>query len=174
MPAPAAVPEEAGARVDDAPAQPDSTQAREETSGPSPEAPSSASEAPFTPLEMASGNEARVDVVATPVEVLERSDEPTPPLVELAAGALLASGPAEPSCRYAGTVLLCAAAAVLGIFLALDRGHVARPVDAVYDAHQVTAALLAAWGAGYGSLEAMHERDARALGVILGLERSPS
>jgi hypothetical protein len=27
---------------------------------------------------------------------------------------------------------------------------------------------------GFGSLEAMHERDARALGVVLGLERSPS
>ncbi len=94
--------------------------------------------------------------------------------MELAAGASLVSGPAEHPCRYAGTVLLCAAATVLGVFLALDAGHVARPVDAVYDAHQVLAALLAAWGAGYGSLEAMHERDARALGVILGLERSPS
>jgi hypothetical protein len=111
------------------------------------------------------------------VDVLEGSDEPMPatrPLVELEAGASLASGPAEHPCRYAGTVLLCAAATVLGVFLALDAGHVARPVEAVYDAHQVTAALLAAWGAGYGSLEAMHERDARALGMILGLERSPS
>jgi hypothetical protein len=107
----------------------------------------------------------------------EASHEPTPatpPLVELEAGASLASGPAEHPCRYAGTVLLCAAAAVLGVFSALDAGHVARPADAVYDAHQVAAALMAAWGAGYGSLEAMHERDARALGVILGLERSPS
>ena len=114
MPAPAAVPEGAGARVDDAPAQPDSTQTREETGGTSTEAPSSASEATFTPPEMHSANEAPVDVVAAAVEVLERSDEPTPPLVELAAGALLASGPAEHPCRYAGTVLLCAAAAVLG------------------------------------------------------------
>jgi hypothetical protein len=172
---PPAAPVGAGARVDRAPAQPDSTQTPEETSGTSTEAPSSAPEATVTPLpEMDSANEAPVDVVATAVEILERSDEPTPPLVELAAGALLASGPAEHPCRYAGTVLLCAAATVLGIFLALDAGHVARPVDAVYDAHQVTAALLAAWGAGYGSLEAMHERDARALGVILGLERSPS
>ena len=63
---------------------------------------------------------------------------------------------------------------MLGVFSAIDAALVARPVEAVYDAHQVFAALMAAWGAGYGSLEAMHERDARALGVILGLERSPS
>ena len=70
--------------------------------------------------------------------------------------------------------LYCAAAAVLGVFAAIDAAHVARPAEAVYNAHQVFAALMAAWGAGYGSLEAMHERDARALGVILGIERSPS
>ena len=35
-------------------------------------------------------------------------------------------------------------------------------------------ALVAAWSYGYPSLEAMHEADARALGVVLGLERSPS
>jgi hypothetical protein len=165
----------AGARVDGAPSQSDSAQTPEETSGTSTAAPSSASEATVTPApEMSGDHEAPVDVVATALEVLEMSDEPTTPPVELAAGAPLASGPAEHPCRYAGTVLLCTAAAVLGVFSALDAGHVARPVDAVYDAHQVTAALLAAWGAGYGSLEAMHERDARALGVILGLERSPS
>jgi transposase len=155
-----------------------SAQPPQETSDPPTEEPSLATGAPVTPLtEKDSANEAPVDVVAMAVDVLEVSDEPTPatlPLVELEAGASLASGPAEHPCRYAGTVLLCAAAVVLGVFLALDAGHVARPVDAVYDAHQVTAALLAAWGAGYGSLEAMHERDARALGVILGLERSPS
>ena len=125
------------------------------------------------PPEMDDANEAPIDDVAMTVDVLETS-EPAPLLVELEAGAQLASGPAEHLCRYAGTVLLCAAAAVIGVFSALAAGHVARPVDAVYSAHQVTAALLAAWGAGYGSLEAMHERDARALGVILGLERSPS
>jgi hypothetical protein len=156
----------------------DSAQTSEETSDAPTEEPSLATEAPVTPpTEMDSANETPVDVVAMAVDVLEVADEPTPatrPLVELEAGASLVSGPAEHLCRYAGTVLLCAAATVLGVFLALDAGHVARPVDAVYDAHQVTAALLAAWGAGYGSLEAMHERDPRALGVILGLERSPS
>jgi len=118
--------------------------------------------------------EGTVDVVEAAVEALETSDGAQPAQVELVAGAPLPSGPAEHASRYAGTLLLCAAAAVLGVFSALDAAHAARPVDAVYDAHQVFAALLAAWGAGYGSLEAMHERDARALGVILGTERSPS
>ncbi len=35
-------------------------------------------------------------------------------------------------------------------------------------------ALTAAWVSGLVSLKAIHERDARALGVVLGLERSPS
>jgi transposase len=117
---------------------------------------------------------AAADVVDMAVDALEGCEEATPSSRELVAGAPLASGPAEHPCRYAGTLLLCAAAAVLGLFSALDAAHVVRPAEAVYDAHQVYAAMLAAWGAGYGSLEAMHERDARALGVILGLERSPS
>jgi transposase len=113
-------------------------------------------------------------VVDAAIEAVERIDEVPPAAVELMAGAPLASSPAEHPCRYAGTLLLCAAATALGVFAALDAARVARPVDAVYDAHQIVTALLAAWGANYGSLEAMHERDARALGVILGLERSPS
>ncbi len=167
-----------GAIVDGAVMPSDSAQTPAETSDAPTEEPSLTTEAPVTPpTEMDSASEAPVDVVARAVDVLEVADERTPAtrrLMELEAGAKRASGPAEHPCRYAGTVLLCAAATVLGVFLALDAGHVSRPVDAVYDAHQVTAALLAAWGAGYGSLEAMHERDARALGVILGLERSPS
>jgi transposase len=115
-----------------------------------------------------------IDVVEAAVEAIDITDESASAPVELAAGAPLASGPAEHACRYAGTLLLCAAAAVLGVFSALDQARAARPATAVYDAHRVFSALLAAWGAGYGSLEAMHERDARALGVILGLERSPS
>ena len=136
---------------------------------------SSASEASLTlPPEVDGTKEAVVDVVETAVEALETSDTEAPSSGELVAGAPLPSGPAEHPCRYAGTLLLCAAAGALGLFSALDAAHVVRPTEAVYDAHQVFAALLAAWGAGYGSLEAMHERDARALGVILGLERSPS
>jgi transposase len=114
------------------------------------------------------------DVVEAAVEALEASHEAPPAQAELVAGARLVSGPAEHACRYAGTLLLCAAASELGVFSALDAAGVARPADAVYGAHQIFGALLAAWGAGYASLEAMHERDARALGVILGLERSPS
>jgi hypothetical protein len=141
--------------------------------GTSTEAPASAPEASLALPEIDGAKEAAVDVVETAVEALEASNDAAPSSVELAAGAPLASGPAEHPCRYAGTLLLCAAAAALGLFSALDAAHVVRPAEAVYDAHQVFAALLAAWGAGYGSLEAMHERDARALGVILGLERSP-
>jgi len=155
-------------------AESDRTLTIEETSDTSTAVPSSAPEAMTPSLEMESAGEVAVNLLATVVEGLDLRDEVTPFSMELEAGAPLASGPAEHPCRYAGTLLLCAAAAVLGVFSALDTGHVARPIGAVYDAHQVTAALLAAWGAGYGSLEAMHERDARALGVILGLERSPS
>jgi transposase len=126
------------------------------------------------PPEVDVAPEATIEVVEAAVEALDNDDESTSAQVELAAGAPLASGPAEHSCRYAGTLLLCAAAVALGVVSALDAAEVARPAAAVYDAHRVFSALLAAWGAGYASLEAMHERDARALGVILGLERSPS
>ena len=92
---------------------------------------------------------------------------------ELAAGAPLTPG-TEHSCRYAGTLLLCAAASAIGVPRALELASVVRPIASAYDALQVLFALMAAWIAGYRSLEAMHERDARALGVIQGLERSPS
>jgi len=93
---------------------------------------------------------------------------------ELAAGVALLAGPAMHDCRYAGTLLMVAAAEVLGVPAALQAAGIRRPKEAIYDAQQVVVAVMAAWGAGYGSLEAMHERDARALGVVLGLERSPS
>jgi hypothetical protein len=93
---------------------------------------------------------------------------------ELQPGARLPSGPAEHLCRYAGTLLLSAAAMVIGVGAALRAAGVARPKGCLYDASQVLLAMMASWTAGYGSLEAMHERDARALGVVLGLERSPS
>lgn len=135
-------------------------------------------EAPLSAPELSSAPSPEIEMVAEMVsnfvEALDAGDEARPDAVELVAGARLASGPAEHPCRYAGTLLLCAAATVLGVFSALDAAHVARPAASVYDAHGVFSALLAAWGAGYSSLEAMHERDARALGVIMGIERSPS
>jgi hypothetical protein len=133
-----------------------------------------AAEAPSPEVEMAIVPPAAIDAVDVAVAAIDLDEASPVADAELVPGAPLASGPAEHPCRYAGTLLLCAAGAVLGVFSALDAAHVARPVRAVYDAHQVLSALMAAWGAGYGSLEAMHERDARALGVILGLERSPS
>jgi hypothetical protein len=137
------------------------------------EAPPSSLEAHIAQTtELASATE--VDLVEVAAEEFEAGEGAPFAPSELAAGAPLPSDLAEHACRYAGTLLLCAAATALGAFAALDAAGVARPADAVYSAHQVLMALLAAWGAGYGSLEAMHERDARALGVLLGLERSPS
>ena len=93
---------------------------------------------------------------------------------ELQPGAELAPGPTEHPSRYAGTVLLAAAMAKLGVPEALDAANARRRVTAVYDAQQMLVALACAWVAGFESLESMHERDARGLGVVLGLERSPS
>jgi transposase len=167
---PVAAPEERRAIADHATTQTDGKETVEET-----EAPSSAPEVSVTASPELDGATGAVgDVVDAAVEALEKSNDAPPAAEELAPGAPLASGPLEHACRYAGTLLLCAAAAALGVFAALAAARAARPVKSVYDAHQVCMALLAAWGAGHGSLEAMHERDARALGVILGLERSPS
>lgn len=93
---------------------------------------------------------------------------------ELQPGAPLPAGPAEHPTRYAGTLLIAAALAKLGVPEALDEANAKRKDTAVYDAHQMLIALACAWIAGHGSLESMHERDARGLGVVLGLERSPS
>lgn len=161
------VPEREGAVVETPPSEATQTLGEKDASTAAPET------AMMPSPKMDDANDT-IDAVAAAVEVTEMSDEASLAPAELEAGAPLVNGPAEHPCRYAGTILLCAAATELGVFAALDTGRVARPVSAVYDAHQVTAALLAAWGAGYGSLEAMHERDAGALGVILGLERSPS
>ena len=114
------------------------------------------------------------EVAAVLQAVEEASDGGEQEGAELMAGAPLGVGPWEHPCRYAGTLLLCAAAAVLGVPSAIAKANAVRPETAVYDAPQVLLALMAAWGAGYSSLEALHERDARALGVVLGLERSPS
>jgi hypothetical protein len=93
---------------------------------------------------------------------------------ELLPGAELPPGPTEHPSRYAGTLLLAAAMAELGVPEALDEASVRRRDKAVYDARQMVVALACAWIAGFESLESMHERDARGLGVVLGLERSPS
>jgi hypothetical protein len=90
-------------------------------------------------------------------------------------------GPAAPlaaegrwhACRYAGTTLVVGVLHV-GLTTAMERAAVARSEAAHYSGRQVLCALASAWAAGLPSLEAMHERDARALDVVLGLERSPS
>lgn len=107
------------------------------------------------------------------------SDEPAPcsshaEAEELRPGVPLPVGPAAHPCRYAGTLLIGAAVQALGLFRALTAAAVRRPASAVYAAPQALVALVSAWASGLGTLEAMHERDARALGVVLGLERSPS
>lgn len=106
----------------------------------------------------------------------QRSDvgDAEPPVEELAPGAALPSGPTEHPTRYAGVLLVAGALAAIGIHEALSASRVARPKAAVYDATTAILSMMAGWSVGFASLEAMHERDARALGVVLGLERSPS
>ena len=131
-------------------------------------------------------------IVGAPIETsaphIEAIEEPTTSLPsnasesapastrgsELSAGAELAVSEAEHPSRYAGLLLLCAASAAIGVSEALSTAGASRGGRAVYDSNQVLMSLMAAWGAGFGSLESMHERDAHALGVVLGLERSPS
>ena len=115
-------------------------------------------------------------VPAVPASTQEDTTETlvAPQSTELQPGAILLSGPGEHPCRYAGLLLLCAAAIFIGVCDATDAANVARPKEAIYSAHQAILGQMAAWGAGYASLEALHERDARALGAVLGLERSPS
>ena len=93
---------------------------------------------------------------------------------ELVPGEPMPDGPAEHESRYAGTVLLCAAARAIGVADAIASSEVQRPKKAKYSAQHALQAWMAAWSYGMPSLEAMHERDAAALGVVLGLERSPS
>jgi hypothetical protein len=114
------------------------------------------------------------EVLETALSSVDASRSNTPSRDALLPGARLPSGPAEHPCRYAGTLLLSAAAMAIGVGAAMQSADVVRPMGCVYDALQVLLAMMASWTAGYGSLEAMQERDARALGVVLGLERSPS
>ena len=85
----------------------------------------------------------------------------------------LPPGPAEHPSQYAGTVLLCAAVQLLGVPRALAMAGAKRGLRWGYTGLEVMYALICGWAAGHRSLESMHERDARGLGVILGLERSP-
>jgi len=109
-----------------------------------------------------------------PAESSPTSPAAAKPQEELQPGAELPTGPTEQPSRYAGTVLLAAAMAKLGVAEALEAANARRRDKAVYDAQQMVVALACAWVAGFESLESMHERDARGLGVVLGLERSPS
>jgi len=102
-----------------------------------------------------------------PEEVDEENDE-------LAPCVPLPTGPAEHPSRYAGTVLLCAMVQLLGVPQALAKAGAQRSVRWGYSAYEVLYALICGWAAGHHSLESMHERDACGLGVVLGLERSPS
>jgi len=96
---------------------------------------------------------------------------------EREAGAELRPGvallPAVHESRYAGTILLTAVAQHLGLDAALAAAAVRRPEKSAYPARTALLALIGAWSAGFSSIEAMSERDAPAMGVALGLERSP-
>jgi hypothetical protein len=117
---------------------------------------------------------AGLEPVRAPSEPREGVSDAEPPVEELAPGAALPSGPTEHPTRYAGVLLVAGALAAIGIREALSASRVARPKAAVYDATTAILSMMAGWSVGFASLEAMHERDARALGVVLGLERSPS
>ncbi|CAN5167280.1 hypothetical protein BH09MYX1_BH09MYX1_65340 [soil metagenome] len=120
----------------------------------------------------------REDTLQEPTERCgDLADETVPVPVrdeDLAPGAQLPSGPVEHPTRYAGVLLATGALAAIGIQQALAASGVARPKAAIYEATTALFAMMAGWSAGFPSLESMHERDARALGVVLGLERSPS
>ncbi len=90
------------------------------------------------------------------------------------AGQPLAPDHRPHACRYAGTLQCIAALDALGLGDVLDRATATRPESAIYPTRTIAAALCAAWAAGHPSIESMHERDPFALGVVLGLERSPS
>ena len=110
------------------------------------------------------------------------AEEPALPSVSAAPSAPEAPRAGQPlapdhrphACRYAGTLLCVAALDALGLSDVLDRATAERPEAAIYPARTVAVALCAAWAAGHPSIESMHERDPFALGVVLGLERSPS
>ncbi len=119
-------------------------------------------------------HEERGPVEGETSNVPEPSEAAREPSEELQPGAELPVGPTEHPSRYAATLLLAAAMAKLGVPEALEAANARRAPEAVYDARQMVVALACAWVAGFESLESMHERDARGLGVVLGLERSPS
>lgn len=102
------------------------------------------------------------------------SAETAPATGELAACEELPTGPAEHSSRYAGVLLLGGMMQAMGVPAALKQAGARRGLKGGYTEEQVMLALVSAWAAGYSSLEAMHEQDARSLGAALGLERSPS
>lgn len=107
--------------------------------------------------------------LATVGSLVEREQESG---AELLPGVALL--PAAHQSRYAGTILLTAVAQHLGLDAALDAAAVRRPDKSAYPARTAILALIGAWSAGFSSIEAMSERDAPAMGVALGLERSPS
>lgn len=107
-----------------------------------------------------------------PIEPVEPV-EPVEPEAPRAGDALAPDG-APHACRYAGTVLVAAAVQALGLDAVLAGASVQRPAKAIYAARQVVVAMSAAWASGHPSIESMHERDPFALGVVLGLARSPS
>ena len=110
------------------------------------------------------------------------ADEPVVPSASAAPPAAEAPRAGQPlapdyrphACRYAGTLLCVAALDALGLGKVIDRATATRPEAALYSARTVAVALCTAWAAGHPSIESMHERDPFALGVVLGLERSPS
>jgi hypothetical protein len=141
-----------------------------------------AAEAPVAEAPAAEAPVAEAPVAEAPAAEAPAAEAPALPSVSAAptapeaprAGQPLAPDHRPHACRYAGTLLCSAALDALGLGDVLDRATVTRPETATYSARTVAVALCAAWAAGHPSIESMHERDPFALGVMLGLERSPS
>jgi len=129
---------------------------------------------PVRPRASSTGERSRAPREASAKPKPTAPEDPPEEPEELAAARPLPDSSAEHPTRYAGAMLLMAAMGELGVPTALEAAGVKRRDTARYDAQPVCMALACAWIAGCASLESMHERDARGLGVVLGLERSPS
>jgi hypothetical protein len=116
----------------------------------------------------------RVSPIAESMPMTEIEVSPSAEPDELCSAAPLAASTTEHATKYAGSLLLSAGLHALGVADALKEARAVRPRLAMYPPETIAMTLACAWGAGFGSLEAMHERDAHGLGVVLGLERCPS
>lgn len=141
---------------------------------PSPQQSSLLLDAPPTPTLDAAAQVEEVRAETTSDAAIDPRDAAEAERAELLAARPLVPSALSHRTPYAGTMLLAAGLCELGVRDALETAGCTRPKKSLYDATTITFALACAWGSGFASLESMHERDAHGLGIVLGLERSPS